>query len=83
MREWALNVNEGKSYTPRPLNEHELHDFEQARYDGPTRRTREAMIAYASARNRARWKRLQGDYAWLRKMMEEMDLNPDDAKFLL
>lgn len=83
LREWALNVTEARTFTPHSITEEEDHAFATARYTGPTRRNRDAMIAFAKARNSFRWNRLQKDYAWLKSLMEEIEHNPEDAKWLL
>lgn len=79
---WAHTVRTGTTVVePDPS---ELHvDWTEASYKPRSYRTRKAMIAYAKARNAARWKRLNADYAWLKQMMEEMGMNPEDAKTLL
>ena len=41
------------------------------------------MIVYAKTRDARRWNRLQQDYAWLKGVMEDMGMNPEDARFLL
>ena len=33
--------------------------------------------------NFVRWHRLQKDFAWLQKEMKKMDLNPEDARYIL
>ncbi len=46
-------------------------------------RTRAKIRDFFQARNRWRWNRLQRDYAWLRKEMKKVGLNPEDARYLL
>ncbi len=46
-------------------------------------RTRDKIRDFFQARNRWRWNRLQRDYAWLRKEMKKVGLNPEDARYLL
>lgn len=80
LREWALNVREGLTYEDPGQQD---VDFEWATLPRPSYRTRQAMQRYMQATNARRYARLQGDYAWARKCMEKMGLNPDDAIFLL
>lgn len=80
LKAWALTVNTGQTFEPE---EPGPVDFVASSRKEPPLRTRQSMIGYARARNNKRFERLQKDYAWLRRMMAEMGMNPDDAKFLL
>lgn len=81
LTEWATNVETGKTLKVRPG---ELQgNFAEASRPEPPTRVRRAMIVYAKARDPRRFKRLQSDYAWLEATMEEMGMNPKDARFLL
>jgi hypothetical protein len=46
-------------------------------------KTRVDLRIFFRTLNRRRWTRLERDYRWLRKEMEKMGLNPEDARFLL
>lgn len=81
LTEWATNVNEGTTLNPKP--EELVGDWVKSSDPGPSTRVRRAMIVYASARDPRRWNRLNRDYAWLEATMEEMGMNPKDARFLL
>lgn len=35
------------------------------------------------SRNKVRWNRLQGDFAWMKKELKKMGLNPEDARWYL
>lgn len=83
LREWALNVSEGKTSKPRSLTEPEIADFLSASYQPPSRRTKAALLIYLSSCNRVRYKRLQKDFEWAKKCLQEAGLNPEDARFLL
>jgi hypothetical protein len=48
-------------------------------------RMRVAMPVRAElrSRNRVRWDRMQGDFAWMQKELKKMGLNPEDARWYL
>lgn len=45
--------------------------------------SRQQLVEWFSAHHSRRWNRLKKDHAWLRREMEKMGLNPEDARFLL
>jgi hypothetical protein len=53
---------------------------------GPTRmlpKTKATIERYLILKNKKRFMRLKQDFAWLQEEMVHMDLNPEDARFLL
>jgi hypothetical protein len=81
LTEWATNVTEGKTLDAQP---HEVvGDWGLSARREPPVRVKRAMIVYAKTRDVRRWNRLQQDYAWLKGVMEDMGMNPEDARFLL
>lgn len=49
----------------------------------PTYQTRETLKKYLWHNNSVRYKRLQRDFEWAQRCLEELGLNPEDARFLL
>lgn len=83
LHEWALNVTKGETFKPRSLTEYDIADFMAARYDPPTRRTRRALLVYLESRNPVKYRRLQKDFEWAKKCLQDAGMNPEDARFLL
>lgn len=70
---------------PRPATEAEVHSWLQGALEQkpPRDLDRQTLRNYMAAKNPRRWRRLQRDYAWLGKMMENLGANPEDGRWIL
>lgn len=66
---------------PRFPTEEEVKDWFRA----AKARERIAMTVRQElrSRNKVRWNRLQGDFAWMQKELKKMGLNPEDARWYI
>lgn len=46
-------------------------------------KTQASIRNYLELQHTRRWRRLQADYRWLQSELASMDLNPEEARFLL
>jgi hypothetical protein len=46
-------------------------------------RTKQEITRYLSGKNPVRMRRLRKDFKWMQKMMVKLELNPEDARWLL
>lgn len=83
LEEFSHNITNGTTLTPPPARALPFGLEERNPASKPNERSRIAMRKYAAWRNPRRWARIQKDYAWLEKVMQEIDMNPEEARFLL
>jgi hypothetical protein len=61
----------------------EIQLWLKAADDRTTPRSRAEIIQYLKAKNPHRWRRVQGDVRWMKRMMAKLGLNPEEWKELL
>lgn len=58
-------------------------DIAASRDVAPLPKDRETLQAYCRSRSRRRWRRFQRDYKYFGKVLKRLDMNPEDARWLL
>lgn len=81
--EWALGVQEGRTFQEPPAMPTSSPFGEEMDRRPPTYQTRETIKKYLWHKNSYRYNRLKRDFEWAQQCVEELGLNPEDARFLL
>lgn len=68
---------------PRKLTDEDFDAWEVASNSRMPERTRENVRALIRQRNPVRWNRMQRDLKWVAKEMEKINLNPEDARYII
>lgn len=85
MVSWWKDISKNSQPRQRYLTENDVSSFMKAASERPryTRRTREALQHMLRMRNPWRWRRLQSDLAWAKKVMVKAGYDPEEIRWLL
>lgn len=68
---------------PLPGERLEWLDIAATRDVAPLPKDRETLQAYCRSRSPRRWRRFRRDYKYFGKVLAKLEMNPEDARWLL